>query len=288
MRREKFNPEDLRIEVKDGAQITASFYKPLTDTKDILFLCLPAMGVKASYYRPLAKNILAGGYSLLLCDLRGQGTSNKQAPQDSFGYSHFLEWDLPDYVRAAKRACPDKRIVLLGHSLGGHLSLLYAASMPQSVEGVAIIASGSVYWKAYGFPHDLKTWLGTQSSVLMSSLFGYFPGHKIGFGGRQPKAVMRDWARQGRTGKFVLRGSHINYEFAMAQYEKPVFALSIDGDKFAPHSAADHLLSKLKNADIHRVLYAPSPDIKSKIDHFRWVKHNQEVIKELTHWAESL
>lgn len=288
MRREKFDPEELVIKVKDGAQITASLYKPLTDTKDILFLCLPAMGVKASYYRPLAEHILAAGYSLLLCDVRGQGTSNKYAPEDAFGYTEFLEWDLPDYVRAAKRACPDKRIVLLGHSLGGHLSLLYAAAMPQSVEGVALIASGSVYWKAYRFPANVKTWFGTQASVLISSLLGYFPGHKIGFGGKQPKAVMRDWAQQGRSGNYVLPSSHINYETALAQYEKPVFALSIDGDKFAPHSSTDHLISKLKNADIHRVLYAPSANLKPKIDHFRWVKHNQEIIIELTQWADQL
>jgi predicted alpha/beta hydrolase len=288
MRRDKIIPEELAIEVKDGAQITALLYRPVPDARDILFLCLPAMGVKASYYRPLANPLIAAGYSFLICDLRGQGTSNKAAPNNGFGYTTLLEWDLPDYVRAAKRAYPDKRIILLGHSLGGQLSLLYASAMPQSVTGVAIIATGSVYWKAYRFPSCLKIWLGTQMSIWLSSLIGYFPGHKIGFGGKQPKAVMQDWARQGRTGHYVPLGSHINYEAALAQYESPVFALSIEGDKFAPHSATDHLISKLKNAHINRVLFKPSSELKPKIDHFRWVKHNQEIMTELADWADQL
>lgn len=280
--------EPIVIKVKDGAQITALLYRSIIIQSDILFVLLPAMGVKASYYEPLANALVVQGYNILICDLRGQGSSSHRAPQDKFGYQTILEWDLPDYIRAARKACPNKKIILLGHSLGGHLSLLFASVVPNSVAGVAIIASGSVYWKAYAFPNNIKTWLGTQSSVLISSLFGYFPGHKIGFGGKQPKAVMRDWARQGRTGVFVPKGSHLNYEAALAEYQKPVFALSIKGDKFAPHSAADHLTSKLKNADINRVLYSPSKELDSKIDHFRWVKHNKEIVSELIIWAKAL
>lgn len=280
--------EPIPIKMKDGATITASLYRSKTNKTNILFVCLPAMGVKASYYKPLAQILAVQGYDILLCDLRGQGNSNRSAPKDKFGYRELLEWDLPNYIRAARKVRPKKRLVLLGHSLGGHLSLMFASAMPQSVEGVAIIASGSVYWKVYTFPNNFKTWFGTQGSVLISAIMGYFPGHKIGFGGKQPKAVIRDWARQGRTGQFEPKESHIDYEFTMLAYEKPIFALSIENDKFAPHSAVNHLIEKLENAQVRRVCYSPSPHLKGKIDHFRWVKYNQEIVLELTQWAELL
>ena len=291
-------PEDILIRIKDGAEITAPLYRPESDSptstnntnakKDTLFLCLPAMGVKAAYYKPLAETLSGRGYSVLLCDLRGQGTSNRKAPDDKFGYTLLLECDLFDYVGAAKKACPDKKVVLLGHSLGGHLSLLYASAKPDSVAAVAVVASGSVYWKAYSFPQNLKTIIGTQSSVLVSTLCGYFPGHKIGFGGKQPKQMMRDWAWQGRTGHFQPKDASINYELAMEQYQKPIFALSIEGDTLAPHSATDHLVSKMKNALVHRVYYRKSTALESKIDHFQWVKHSDGIVTELSQWEQTL
>lgn len=280
--------QTLSILTNDGARSEAALCEPDQNSSDILFLCLPAMGVKAAYYRPLADALTGQGYSVMLCELRGQGTSQSKAPAAKFGYREMVEQDIPAYIKAAKENCPDKDIVLLGHSLGGHLSLLFTAAHPEEVKGIALIASGSVYFRAYPFPQNLKIWFATQSAMLISALFGYFPGHKIGFGGRQPKTVMSDWARQGRTGRFVPSGSDFDFEAAMTKITHPVFALSIEGDDFAPHSATDHLTAKLKSAALTRIEYHPSGAVKSKIDHFRWVKQSEEIIAYLTQWGERL
>lgn len=286
--------ESVKIVSKDGAQIVAPLYRSDETSSDnngsekTLFVLLPAMGVKASFYKPVAEILQAKGYNVLLCDLRGQGTSNRKPPTYKFGYAEILELDLPAYIEAAKHACPQNKIILLGHSLGGHLSLLYKATNPKDISAVAIIASGSVYYRAYQGIEALKIWIGTQSSVLVSTLFGYFPGHKLGFGGKQPKALMRDWARQGRTGNFLPKGAQKNYEAALSRAAFPIFALSLEGDNFAPHSAADHLVSKLPKAHVKRVYYKPPAGIKEKIDHFRWVKHSDDIAAYLTLWAEHL
>ncbi|CAM3743936.1 Putative alpha/beta hydrolase [Litorimonas haliclonae] len=280
--------QTLSILTNDGARSEAALYEPDQNASDILFLCLPAMGVKAAYYRPLADALTGEGHSVMLCELRGQGTSQSRAPAAKFGYREMVKQDIPAYIKAAKENCPEKDIVLLGHSLGGHLSLLYTAAHPEKVKGIALIASGSVYFRAYPFPQNLKIWFATQSAMLISGLFGYFPGHKIGFGGRQPKTVMSAWARQGRTGRFALKGSNFDYESAMTKITCPVFALSIAGDDFAPHSATDHLVGKLKSARLTRIEYQPSDAIKPKINHFRWVKHSEEIIGSLSDWVERL
>jgi predicted alpha/beta hydrolase len=280
--------EDTLITSRDGAEITALVYEKQEDSSDIVFIGLPAMGVKAAYYKPLALALFAQGHSVMLCDLRGQGSSTQRAPKAKFGYHEILELDLPVIIKKARKLFPNKKRVFLGHSLGGHLSLLHAATRPDAVNAIAIIASGSVYYKAYRFPQNIKTWLGTRSSVWLSAIMGYFPGHKIGFGGRQPKQVMRDWAYQGRTGNFVINGSDLNYEAALQDLDCPVFAYSIDKDKLAPHSATDHLISKAPIVDLTRMRYRPSEHLASKIDHFRWVKHNKEIIDEISKWVSQL
>lgn len=74
----------------------------------------------------------------------------------------------------------------------------------------------------------------------------------------------------------------------MTKMPHPVFALSIEGDDFAPHSATDHLTGKLKSASLTRIEYHPSNAVKSKITHFRWVKYSDEIITYLNQWIERL
>jgi predicted alpha/beta hydrolase len=280
----------------DGAEITAQYVfslkNPLIKSRETLFLLLPAMGVKAAFYKPVAQALAAQGYTVMLCDLRGQGTSTCKAPKAQFGYKELLEHDIPASVAAAQTRFPEKKIILLGHSLGGHLSLLYTAANPdivsKAVSAVAIIASGSVYYKAYNGFDKFKIRMGTQSSVILSALLGYFPGDKIGFGGQQPKSVMRDWAGQGRTGRFEPTGSAIAYESKLSEASFPLFALSIDDDRFAPHSATDHLVGKLPKARLTRRRFTPTDADKNKINHFRWVKYNQAILGELIAWERSL
>ena len=274
------------IDSGDGAEITALIYAPESNASDFSFICLPAMGVKASYYNPVAERLVRKGHIVVLCDLRGQGTSNQNPASIMFGYKESLELDLPAIINQIKQKFPDKRRIFLGHSLGGQLGLLHASVNPKAVDAIAIIASGSVYYKAYKFPHNLKVLLATQSSILISAFFGYFPGHKIGFGGKQPKTVMRDWAYQARTGNYNPKGSELDYGMAMQKLKMPIFACSIERDNFAPHSATDHLVSKLINANITRCKYEPSAHLKDKIDHFKWVKNNEEIIDIVCNWVD--
>lgn len=283
--------EDIIIQSKDGAKITALYlgaHQEVKPSSSYLFLCLPAMGVSARYYAPLAKCLSKQGHDVMLCDFRGQGSSNQTVPGAEFGYYEIVTQDIPAYVEAAQKQCPNKKIIIIGHSLGGQLGLLYAAQNPTKIMAMAIIASGSVYYKAYGSVGAFKIWLGTQSSVLTSSLFGYFPGHKLGFGGKQPKKIMRDWARQARTGRYEIEGADFDYEAAIAHLTLPFFALSISVDGFAPHSATEHLVGKAVKSKVTHIKHRPSSDIVKKIDHFRWVKYNKAIIKELLVWAESL
>jgi pimeloyl-ACP methyl ester carboxylesterase len=78
---------------------------------------------------------LAGRHRMLAVDLRGRGLSDKPAT----GYSE--EHHLKD-LKCVMDDLQLDRAVLMGHSLGGYISLGFAARYPQRVAGLVLIDAG--------------------------------------------------------------------------------------------------------------------------------------------------
>lgn len=117
---------------------------------------------------------------------------------------------------------------------------------------------------------------------------GYLPGHRFGFGGLEAKNVIRDWARQGRTGKYEILGSELNYDALLRAIELPVISISIEGDFFAPASAVRHLAGKMKNAEVTLVHLKPEAlNLKRKY-HFSWAKKPENLISMILDWMISV
>ncbi|MEU1916090.1 hypothetical protein [Streptomyces massasporeus] len=95
-------------------------------------------------------------------------------------------------------------MVLIGHSLGGQLALLSSATELTGVHAVVLTAAGSVWWRGFGSVRGLRNLVGSQLFAALTTALGYWPGERLGFGGTQPTAVMRDWAR-GRTAPAATR-----------------------------------------------------------------------------------
>jgi pimeloyl-ACP methyl ester carboxylesterase len=78
---------------------------------------------------------LGGGMRSVAWDLRGHGDSGV-APPGQYGRDHTLA-DLDRMVGIAGTPA-----VLVGHSLGGYLSLAYAITWPEKVSGLVLVAAG--------------------------------------------------------------------------------------------------------------------------------------------------
>lgn len=81
-----------------------------------------------------------GGYCFVSWDLRGHGRSS--SPKDPALYSEPATLDdmaaLLDYYEA-------ERAVLVGHSLGGYMSLAFRMRHPERVRGLVLVSSGPGY-----------------------------------------------------------------------------------------------------------------------------------------------
>ena len=105
-------------------------------------------------------------HQLVRPDLPGYGASKRHASfvPSTVNFAAAMTETLAQI--AAKGGAKKKRVVVLGHSLGGHIALEMAASSGGAVDGVVLLASVSCRpHKALGGEHGYKIarWLGLNA-----------------------------------------------------------------------------------------------------------------------------
>ncbi|MFG2698291.1 alpha/beta fold hydrolase [Kitasatospora sp. NPDC048407] len=273
----------MRIPVPGAEALAAAVTVPDGVPAAVLVLW-PALGVPAGYYAPFCAELAARGVATVAVDLRGQGESGPPADRRStHGYHALAARDFPAVTAAARaRFGPDVPLFLLGHSIGGQAAVLAAAREPKAVDGLVLVASGTVDFRGFTGIARLRVLASTQLLALIATLWGYWPGHRLGFGGRQPARLMRDWARLGRTGRFAPAGADLDYEQALAAVSLPVLAVSLPGDHLAPASAVDRLVAKLPAAQVERRHHTPANG--ESADHVRWARSGGGIAELITGW----
>ncbi|RKT82376.1 Predicted alpha/beta hydrolase [Saccharopolyspora antimicrobica] len=257
------------------------------DPSSPVVVLVPAMGVPARYYRPFVADLHRQGLTVVTFDLRGQGESKPLAARGvRFGYESLID-DLNGVLDLIEDVFPRAPRFLLGHSLGGQIALLHTARHRGRVRGVALVASGSVWFRSFPGVYKLRTLVGTQAVASASTLLGYWPGHRFGFGGRQATGLMRDWARQARTSKYRLHGSATDYEAALREVQVPLLTVSVAGDRLAPQSSVDHLAAKARHALRTSKHYTRAESGAENLGHFSWVRNGAALSQWVRDWITS-
>ena len=275
--------EQIDITALDGAASKITVFTADHAPEAPVLICMPAMGTAARFYEPLALPILREGWRFVTADLRGVGLSAVRVKRGvSFGYGDMVGSDWPAVVQKAQALFPGAPVYLLGHSLGGQLSALYLAANPAAAAGLILVAAPSVHWRGWDAPLSAGVLAGTQAARAVAELLGYFPGRKLGFGGTEARGVIRDWARQARTGRYEPRGTSIGYERLLAELEAPVLAFSFEDDFLSPPRAVGNLLAKMRRARVTHVTLAGDG-----LDHFRWVRNPDALVGKIREWLPS-
>lgn len=278
----------IPIDFNDGTSMEATAFN--ADNKDApVCICLPAMGVRAEYYKVLAMNLANQGITVVTCDLRGHGQSSIRADrQTNFGYAEILNIDLPTIIAKVKNRLDCKKVLIMGHSLGGQIGLLYA-SQSTDVEGVIMIASGSNWyrnmsssWKRNG------RYVGYYAIKMLNMLFGYFPGTKFKFAGTEARQLITDWLHESLTGKYRVEGSTLDYEALLFNTRLHVLFVSFKGDTYVTELCSLYLASKLQSAHVEHVSLSPESVGLKQACHFRWASRPEIIVEKICDWQQNL
>ncbi|MEW5834072.1 MAG: alpha/beta fold hydrolase [Pseudomonadota bacterium] len=274
----------LPVESGDGARADLMLVSPASGRMPRrVLLWLPAMGVPARHYLPLADRLAQQGIATAIHEWRGIGSSDRRAGRRcNWGYRELLELDLAATLAIARAQWPETPMVIGGHSLGGQLGALCAAMHPTAFAGLVLVASGSPFWRA--FPRGLLIRIAYGAAPLLATLRGHLPGRRLGFAGNEARGVTADWARSGRTGRYVVAGLDVDLEHALSRLDLPVLGIRLVDDWLVPPASLDWLLGKLPGAS--RTCLELGADVLEgqPPDHFAWMKSPAAVAAQVAGW----
>lgn len=143
-------------------------YVETTGTTGPVVVCTHGVGDDSTTWSEVVVQLAGDGHRVTSWDLRGHGQSGEF---DDYSRDAALS-DLESIVRSTGQPA-----VLVGHSLGGYLSLALAITQPSLVRGLVLVATGPGYrndeareqwnqWLRDNFePH--KAQLGAQPDALV-------------------------------------------------------------------------------------------------------------------------
>jgi predicted alpha/beta hydrolase len=251
-------------------------------------LVLPALGTRAGYYERFATALHAHGFAVGILEYRGHGESALRAARTrNWGFRECLERDIPAAIAELRHRFPQAALCLCGHSLGGHFSAMLSALQPQAMDAIALVACGTPYAGAYtGRTRELVQKL-IRWMPWLHALFGYFPGERLRFGGREARKLMRDWRVLAQTNRYHARGIERDFEAGIAQWRGPLLVLRMAEDPFAPAAAVAAIGEKFRAAAVRKDVL-DSAALGTRADHYGWCREPQAAVARIASWLDGI
>lgn len=269
--------------VWDPDQTVAAEWTKTDDATDPVVIILPAFGAPVKFYRRLTPVLADAGISSLAVEYPGRDTRGGITRATVYGYDDLARKVVPAAIRQVREERGEVPIFLLGHSLGGQVSLFAAAAAQgtaDEVDGVILAASASPFWRGYGQRGIGASLIGASSMALVSRTIGYWPGDVFKFWGRQSRVLVSEWARWARTGKLRFGAGSPDYMRLLREYSGDVLALSIVGDPLAPVSALERMVAMTPQAQVTRW------HSEKNIGHINWVRDNATFVAQIVPWIK--
>ena len=149
---------------------------------------------------------------------------------------------------------------------------------------MVLIATGSAWYGGFSGFRRVRNLILSQGIALIARCIGYWPGELLGFGGRQSRVLMHDWAAQVRTGHYRAKGSFLDYEATMSNVRVNVHIIEIEGDMLAPPGCVDHLSRKIPNANVTRWRYSQEMSGTTTLNHFSWARQSPGLAEGVATW----
>jgi predicted alpha/beta hydrolase len=230
--------ESLDVRTSDGWSLRADVHEPVERPVGTAVLGHAMMARRSSFDRPegagVLGRLLARGWRVVCFDFRGHGDSAPRTHEGGqYGYDDLVLQDVPavcEFARSrAERRTP---LVLVGHSLGGHVGLASQGLGAASFDGV--VGVGANVWLRELEPSPAR-WLVKRATlaavVAVCRRVGRFPARTLRIGSDdESRAYFEDFDRYARTGRWTSRAGD-DYLAALGRVRVPVLQVVSDGDR---------------------------------------------------------
>lgn len=258
--------ESLDVRTQDGWSLRVDVRESRPSPVGVAVLAHALMARRSEFERPagdgLGSFLAERGWRVVSFDFRGHGDSAPSAREGGrFGYDVFVTDDLPAVCEFARsevgRGLP---LVVLGHSLGGHVAL--AAQGSGAIQADALATVAATMWLRELDPSYLRWWTKratVEAMLALSRRVGYFPARAIRLGSDDESlALIEDIAKVVRSGAWTSASGRVDYLSSLSRVRVPVMQILSENDKFEcdPESGARFAMRCGARPEIVRVARA--------------------------------
>jgi predicted alpha/beta hydrolase len=269
-------PTPLELHAEDGQRIGGFVWRHNTiDRTRAVVIINPATSVRCRYYARFAGFLFESGLDVISYDYRGIGESR---PASMRGFdAGWLDWGCQDFeavLQYAQRSFGGQPIDAVAHSVGGFVIGLAASG--HLIRRIVTLGAQYAYWRDYA--PDKKLGLLAKwhlAMPLLTLLFGYFPGKRLGWLEDTPKGVVRDWVLSRRRFEDTWRGRaasrYPDKQVLLQRFAAvtaPMLAISTTDDEFATVRAVERLLGYFRGSRKLHLRIAPTSISEPGIGHF--------------------
>jgi predicted alpha/beta hydrolase len=269
-------PTAFSVRAADGYSIKGHYWRHGSRECHPVVIINPATSVHSRYYSRFATFLFKQGFDVVTYDYRGIGESR---PASLRGFqASWLDWGYLDFdavLRYVDGSLPGQPIHVVAHSIGGFVIGL--APSNHLIRRIFTMGAQFAHWRDYAPGQRLSMLAKWHVAMpVLTAIFGYFPGKRLGWLEDTPKGVVRDWAYSWRRVEDTCRrGSlaleNVDRSTLAAQFSAvtaPTLAVGMTDDEFGTTAAIDRLLSYFTNSPATHLRISPASIGESWIGHF--------------------
>jgi len=276
---------EINVKTSDGYEVPLEFFG--AERPEAKLLILPALGIQARLYRKLGAALAESGISTAAMEQRGHGRSSLRPSRScDYGFREWLEVDIPAAFGSLHGQPGRVPVYVAGHSLGGHLSLMYRALNPDPVAGLVLLTTSTPWYQCFHGRERLLLQVLIRGMPGLTTLLGYYPGDKIGFGGREARRLMADWLVMARFNRYEARGIDVDIESAVQDGACPVLSIYCDRDNLAPLNGIQAVTGRLPRYEIDW-FEITSDALGARADHVSWSRRPAIAAEAIRRWISA-
>ena len=279
-------PDWQQLTTTSGTKVPICRYDAV-EKRIATLIVLPALGIRGSFYRRLAKGLAEHGITTIIVEQRGHGESPYRPSRNNpFSLADYLYQDIVAVTNWCQQEFDHTPLYIGGHSLGGHMASMAVGAFPDNFAGIVLLACGFPFHGDYRSPASGFVKLVAALIPPMTAVMGYYPGNWFKFGGREYRGLMMDWRHWALRGKYAAPGI-LNADKEIWAFRGHAISIAFNEDKLASDASIERSRKALVNSQMTRVKLT-AKEQGEYLGHVEWGKRPEGVVRALNNWFTSV